>query len=618
MICLGATLRSTDYVVDACEHADCFAGESVISALVARRVMEQPEECALRDTTGRSLTYAELWERAGWMAAALAEAGVAPGDLVALAVERSVELPVAALGVLRAGAAYVPLDPAVPEERLRTVVEDCAPRAVVRGPGTRWMPPAGPAVVALPDAAPASRPPAPARTDAGKPMFVGYTSGSTGRPKGVVISHRAVASYVRSSHYCPLGPGDRVAGLSSPAFDITTFEIWNTLVAGATLVVLPDPASIPVQAWDGLLREHRITAMLLTTALFDMIAREDPTAFRSVDTLLFGGEQADAVTIRRVCEAEPPRRLVNAYGPTEATTMVSAFVCTAQSTAEVTRVPIGFPIQPGTLHVLDADARPVPTGEDGELCVSGPQLATEYLGDPALTARKFVTLPGGEHVYRTGDLVRCRPDGALEFLGRIDRQIKLRGFRIEPEEVELALMATGMASAVAVEKTGEGARAGLVAYVRPAAGAAAQADDLTDRLAAAVREALPAYMVPGRWIVMAEMPMHVNGKIDRGRLPEPGSADGTPTPGDAVPADGDENDPLTAVRAVVADLLQLPGVGPDENFLDLGGNSILAMQATARLRDRFGVELNPADLLFADSMAEFACLLAAQLAELPA
>ena len=316
---------------------------------------------------------------------------------------------------------------------------------------------------------------------------------------------------VTSPNYCTIAPGDRVANSSNPAFDATTFEVWSTLTAGGTLVVLPPVTDLPLDSWVDMIRAERITTMFLTTSLFHMVARERPTAFRTVDTLIVGGEQLEFAAVRRVLAEGPPQRLLNAYGPTETTTFATYYECTVDSLAGCERVPIGYALQNTRLHVVDEDLRPVRPGEPGELCIGGPGVALGYLHRPELTTEKFVPEPPVDGhpagtMYRTGDLVRELPSGALELLGRRDRQIKLRGFRIELEEIERAAVDTGLADAAFVEKLGQGPSATLIGFVLPAESAPPQPADLCATLLAELARRLPAYMIPARWNVLAEVP----------------------------------------------------------------------------------------------------------------
>ncbi|HYQ69462.1 non-ribosomal peptide synthetase [Actinophytocola sp.] len=583
-----------------------------VHGLVARWVRRTPTACAVTESeSGRSLTYEELWRHAGWLAAELAGA---PRRLVAAAASPSVDLAVALLGILRAGAAYVPLDPHAPADRLAAILHEAGdpPVVVAAGePGDRWADRlAGHPVVRVPAGGGSA---VDGEAGADSPAYVSFTSGSTGRPKGVVVPHRAVARLVLEPNYCTISPGDRVANMANPAFDATTFELWSTLTAGGTVVVLPTPAELPVDEWIARIAGAAVDTMFLTTSMFHTIARERPGAFATLANLVVGGEQLDLAVSRRVLAGKPPGRLVNGYGPTETTTFAAAYECTEESLRGMAKVPIGYPLQRTELLVLDERLTPVTPGEVGELCVGGPGVALGYLGQPELTARRFVEW-AGRTIYRTGDLVRELPGGALEVVGRSDRQVKVRGFRIELEEIEHATAATGLVEAVFVEKVGEGPNAALVGFVLPA-GAAGAADH--DGLAAVLRtrlaETLPGYMVPARWVPLDAVPLGPTGKADRTAMLAMLAAPAPPAAPDSTgPAEPARQAELAVVGQVVAEVLGVDGVAASDNFLDLGGNSILAVRIASRIGARLAVDVDPTELLLAETLAEFAGTLASE------
>ncbi|MFJ4981789.1 non-ribosomal peptide synthetase [Streptomyces coeruleorubidus] len=580
-----------------------------------------PDALAVCDTAGAALSYAELWERSGWLAADLASRGIGAGDRVALALGRSVDFVVAVLGVIRAGAAYIPLDPMAPPERVDGILADAEPAVILAAPHPLpALPPTRTRVVTgLPDRDPGTLLPDPA-SDPESVFYIGFTSGSTGRPKGVMIPHRAVERFATAPNYVRFEPGLRVACLGNPAFDIILFEVWTTLAGGGTAVILPDAVDIPITDWAAVLAGERIDMLFLTTALLEMIVLENPRAFASVRTVIFGGDVVDPGALRAICAAEPPRELVHVYGPTETATFASSHVCRDEELRDARRVPIGKAVQSTTLSLRDADLRPVPSGEVGEICIGGPQVALGYLGLPELTAERFVVLPDGERIYRTGDLGRLLPDGTFDFVGRVDRQVKVRGFRVELGEVEAAALRTGLVAAVVVERVGEGPEAHLVGFA--ASTAEADPTDLVAGLIKALRQALPEYMVPHRWQLFPTLPINSNGKVDRtgllAGLAESATAadvaNGASSSAAPVDADADaatdfaepESELCALLCEVVASVLHLPQVKPEDNFLDLGGTSILALQAASRLRKALtpDVLLNPAEILFADSLRD--------------
>ncbi|MFJ6793777.1 amino acid adenylation domain-containing protein [Streptomyces sp. NPDC091268] len=602
-----------------------------VHSLVAERVLDSPHACAVREAaTGAELTYRQLWDRAGQTAAVLAGHGIGAGGLVAVDLDRGAELIVALLGVVRAGAAYLPIDGHAPADRVTAVLKDSGAQAVIVGRGAERRRPvdtgadtlvltvpaageaagdatAGDATAPIPDGHPD------VRVDEESALCVGYTSGSTGVPKGVVVPHRAVRDLVTDAGHGTVTAEDRVAQLANPAFDAFTWEVWGALTAGAPLVVMPSVVEVDLERWTGLLVSERISTALLTTSLFHMVAREAPAALNTLRELLVGGEQLDLSATLRVLAAGGPERLVNIYGPTETTVFATTFVCTEESLAGRTRIPIGSPVRRARLHLLDDELRPVAPGETAELCVSGPSVTSGYLNQPERTAQSYVRYTGEDGttgtVYRTGDLVRRLPDGLYEVVGRADRQVKLRGFRIELEEVEQSAVATGRTEAAFVEKIGEGHTARLVgAFLLPREPVAAEESDPARRLAEALARQVPSYMLPARWLPLTEIPYGSTGKADRSRIKQllAEFADVTEPAG---PVRSQEGDAVTAlVVEVWAELLGIPrgSIGGCDDFIGLGGNSILATQAAFRLTEQLGTPLDPTDVLLAPSLADLA------------
>ena len=500
---------------------------SGIHRLIAAQVLTRPEEIAVKDHQGRQLSYRELWRESGRLTGVLQQRGVRRGDSVVIAADRSLELVVAILGVVRAGAWYVLPDPHAPRARQELMVGEVAPKAVVVSSlQPDWTIAADVPRVTLPQPEDGTDPqPRDVDVDPEDTVYVAYTSGSTGRPKGVQAPHRAVVNFMDTPSLVHLTPDDRVASLSSPASDATTLEVLSTLVAGATVVVLPQAMDVGVEEWVAAVREHGVTVMFLMTALFDLIAQEDPGAFSSLDTLMFGGDAPNIDTVRQVCRTAPPRRLVQGYGPTEATVFATAFLCTTQSLAGREQIPLGSALENYNIYVLDEETRSSMAAEQvGELCIGGPGVAKGYLHRPELNSRRFVQYaPEGhrpETIYRSGDLVRLRADGTVEFVGRVDRQVKIRGFRVEPEEVERTVLATGLADAAVVEKTGTGRSGHLVCFYVPVRSDMHLAEGGSDvqRLRTALAERLPGYMLPARWVEIERIPVTSNGKVDRSLL----------------------------------------------------------------------------------------------------
>jgi amino acid adenylation domain-containing protein len=630
------------------------AGIAARVAAVARR---RPDAIALVDG-GRRLTYAELDAHADRLAGRLVALGTAPGEIVGLCVERSAAHVVAMLGILRAGAAYLPIDAALPIERGALMLDECAARRVVvdaRGAALAW--PAAVRPVRLdPDADADARSFADTRTHAEMAAdphdtdgasavagerrpgetglapdafpdafpdpgadalaYVIFTSGSTGRPKGVKVPQAGVLRLVLGTDYVALGPGRVVAQASTCAFDAATFEIWGALLNGATLAIVPRTTLLDADALAARLRDDRIDTMFVTTALFNALVARRPALFASMDTVLFGGEAADGRAVRSVLEAGPPRRLLNVYGPTETTTFATWFDATAAWGADPSRVParvpIGRPIAQTTCRVLDPFGALAPRGTVGELHVGGPGVAIGYLNRPELDAAAFVEDPfePGARLYRTGDRVRWTDDDTIEFVGRADDQVKIRGFRIEPGEIEAALRACeGVADAtVVVHEHAPGERR-LVAYVVAAAGVAPAAL-AAPRLRTALRASLPEYMLPSAILAIAALPLNANGKVDRRALPDPAhalAAEAAVRRVTAAPRAADETE--NRLAALWCEVLDRAEVGPDDDFFELGGHSLLALRLLALVERRFGRTLPLAALFEAPTLRALAAAL---------
>jgi amino acid adenylation domain-containing protein len=446
---------------------------STIHEVFALRAAESPEAVAV-EQGDLQLSYAELDHRSDRLAAVLAGLGAGPDTLVAVSAARSPEMVVAWLAILKAGGAYLPVDPSYPAKRQRAMLEDSGAAVLLAGPGGELPEWSGRTLHLgdLPEGPEGAPVPAP-RVDPGHLAYVNYTSGSTGTPRGVAIPHRAVLRLLFGTDYVTLGPADRIAHASNVSFDAATFEVWGALLHGGRLVIIPRETLLEPRAYAAEIRRAGVTALFLTTALFQQIVTEAPGAFAGVRTVLFGGEQADPRRVRQALAEGPPERLLHVYGPTESTTFATWHP--VESVPEgVATVPIGRPLANTRAHVLDTALGPVPVGVSGELCLAGDGLARGYLSQPGLTAEKFVPDPfgpPGSRLYRTGDLVRRLADGAIEFQGRIDRQVKIRGFRIEPGEVEALLRehpgVRQAAVTVREDVPGEPGGRRLVAYVVP-------------------------------------------------------------------------------------------------------------------------------------------------------
>ncbi len=564
----------------------------------ARRAEETPDAVALV-AEGESLTYGELAGRARGVARLLSEQGIAPRTLVGLCVERDPWMIAGMLGILEAGCAFVPMDPAQPEERLRLLIEDskvtallAQERLVDRVPGV-----AGVRTIALDPVEPVSEAGA-GRVEVGAQdaAYVIYTSGSTGRPKGVVVPHGALANYAdHAARSFGLTPADRVLQFASISFDTAAEEIFPTFLAGAGLVLRTDAMLSSVEDFLDACREQGITVLDLPTAYWHVIVGDlEGTTFpTSIRLVILGGEAAKpeqlATWFREVGEGP---RLLNTYGPTEATIVATESELTAAD-AEHAAVAIGRPVRSVQAYVLDARGEPVPVGVPGELHLGGAGLARGYLDRPALTAERFVPDPfsgrSGARLYRTGDLVRQREDGSLEFAGRRDGQVKFRGYRIELGEIEAALaLHTGVEEAVVLLREDRPSAQRLVAYV-VANDPAPSADALRTHLS----ERLPEYMVPSATVFLDELPMTSSRKVDRAALPEPDRTEPVGGTGFVEPRNPLEEQ----IAEIWQEVLGVDRIGVYDSFFDLGGHSLLLMQVTGHLKKKLGVRLTPGELV---------------------
>ncbi|HEX8696157.1 MAG TPA: amino acid adenylation domain-containing protein, partial [Longimicrobium sp.] len=579
-------------VLEEWNAADAELPERTLHALFEAQAAATPAAPAV-EFAGEALTYAGLDARAGRLARRLRGMGVGPDTVVALCVERSLELPAALLGVLKAGGAYLPLDPSYPPDRLRYMLEDSGARVLVTQRALRdrldgVLAAAGGAVLCLDADEPGEADsfeadsfetdaPAPAAAPANL-AYVIYTSGTTGRPKGVMVPHRAAARLVMAqAEKLGFGPGERVLQFAPLGFDTSVAEIFTALCTGSCLCVEAADALLPGPPLARLLAERRITnAKFTPSALAAVPAAELP----ELRTVIVGGEACPGELVARWA---PGRRFFNVYGPTEATVRASCAECTPADPVP----PIGRPLAGARLYVVDAGMRPVPAGVAGELFIGGEGVARGYLGRPALTAERFVPDPfgagPGARLYRSGDRVRWRADGQLEFLGRIDEQVKVRGYRIEPGEVESVLLEhPAVREAVVAAREDVPGTKWLVAYVVGEGGAKPDPAALRAHLA----ERLPDYMVPGALVALEALPLTPNGKVDRRALPAP--ARGAARAGAYVA-------PRTAAEEVLAGIwsvvLGVERVGAEDNFFELGGHSLIATRVVSRVRGALGVEL---------------------------
>ncbi|MFD9429880.1 amino acid adenylation domain-containing protein [Streptomyces sp. NPDC060002] len=594
-----------------------------IPELVLRHAADRPDAIAVRHGE-RTLAYGELAARAGELAGWLRDRGVGPGDTVALLLAPGVETPVFWLASALAGAAYLPLDPAYPQAQLQLIVDDARPAVLVVDPecGQALDVPEGTAVTVAEALARARgrTAPGPAYDDSAT-LCVLYTSGTTGRPKGVVLPHRGLARLFVRPDFLPLDETDVVAQLCPLNFDGASYEIWGALTHGAQLVVLDKHLVLSPREMRTVVRERGVTTLLVTTPLLNRIIEDAPDLLQSLRRVYFGGELISVRHMRRALRWSRPGVLLHSYGPTE-NSFTSTWFPITDLAPNARTVPIGRPV-PGTevRVVQEGGTRPVPRGVPGELLLGGAGLADGYLNAPAMTADRFVT-DGTTRLYRTGDRVRWRPDGLLEFIGRNDNQVKIRSQRVELGEVEAVLDAHPAVESVFVTtRVNRRAEKEIVAYAVAAPGTDA------DEIGRHARLRLPAFAVPSHLLLVGELPLTPTGKIDRRRLPDPEqssrSAQPSPSPSPSpapasvpIPALAPEapsvasvtsaasmasaasvNSVTEGVRAAWRAVLEHDGFGPDRNFFDAGGHSLLLVKLMEQLRLTTGADVPVIDLL---------------------
>nr|WNA11483.1 nonribosomal peptide synthetase [Kitasatospora sp.] len=571
-------------------------GGTTLPELFRARAAAAPASVAL--VCGETaLSYRELDDRANRLAQLLTAHGAGPERIVALALPRSIDLVVAVLAVLKAGAAYLPLDPEYPAARLAHMVADARPALVLAGTETEAKLPGGhgapvlllddPAVLADLAGRPAHTPAVELHPD--HPAYVIYTSGSTGVPKGVVNTHRNVVRLFDATRaWFDFGPDDVWTLFHSYAFDFSVWELWGPLLHGGRLVVVPYETSRTPGAFLDLLADQGVTVLNQTPSAFHQLAQAEaalPVRRLALRLVVFGGEALQPARLADWYRRHPDDApvLVNMYGITETTVHVTHQPLTRDRARTGAESVIGVGIPDLRTHVLDGGLQPVPPGVVGELYVAGPGLARGYLGRPGLTAERFVAAPygvePGGRMYRTGDLVRRNPDGELEFVGRADHQVKVRGFRIELGEIEAALAAhPDVTQSTVVVRQDRAGDTRLVGYVVGREGLR------PERVREFTRSRLPGYMVPAAVVPLERLPITANGKLDRAALPEPdftlaGSGREARTPQEQIVCD------------LFAQVLGLPRVGVDDDFFELGGHSLLATRLIARIRTVLGVEL---------------------------
>jgi len=556
----------------------------------------------------KQLTYLQLNQRANCLAHHLKTLGVGPEVLVGICVERSLEMIVGLLGILKAGGAYVPLDLTYPSSRLAYMLEDSsAPVLLTQAHLVEKFSQHKAHTVCLDSdwekiAQESSLNPRSTVTP-DKKIYVIYTSGSTGKPKGVIVPHQAVNRLVLNTNYINFQSTDVVAFASNFSFDAATFEIWGALLHGAKLIGVSKDVVLSPNDFAEFIQKQEISVLYLTAPLFNQMASLVPSAFRSVQHLLFGAEAVEPTWVKEVLKNGPPSRLLHLYGPTESTTFATWYL--VQDVPEGAKtIPIGRPISGTRCFLLDAHKQPVPVGVPGEFYIGGDNLAQGYLNLPDVTAEKFISNPfsnePGSRLYKTGDKARYLPDGNIEFLGRIDNQVKIRGFRIELGEIEavLALNPVVRQTLVVALEDVPGHKY-LVAYIVPNHDSALASSDLRGFL----KEKLPDYMIPGAFVMLDALPLTPNGKVDRKALPIPNTA--------RQELQADKVAPRTRFEEILAqiwrEVFHRDILSIHDNFFELGGDSILSIQIIFKANSA-GLHLTPKQIFQHQTIADLAAV----------
>ncbi|NJL41114.1 MAG: amino acid adenylation domain-containing protein [Leptolyngbyaceae cyanobacterium SM1_4_3] len=579
-----------------------------IQELFEAQVRQQPDAIALR-FNGQLFTYQTLNQGSNQLARYLQRRGIRVEMRVGIGLERGVEAIAAMLAILKAGAAYVPLDPSYPPERLHFMVEDAGISIVLtQADWAESFQTNSVTVVCLEQdwnaIAQESDENLSTACTSDQLAYVIYTSGSTGTPKGVMVPHRAVNRLVCETNYVQIKAGDRIAQVANLAFDAATFEIWGALLNGGQLIGIDRETTLSPPDFVSQLQQQNIDILFLTTALLNQTVSQIPAGFRSLKYLLFGGEMVNVERVRSLVQQGKPQHLIHVYGPTENTTF-STWHEIAAVPENATTIPIGQAIANTQVYLLDAHLKPVPAGVWGEIYLGGDGLALGYLNRPEMTAERFMTVkfprpdapPQQKRLYKTGDRALYRADGNLEFLGRTDHQIKLRGFRVELGEVEMAIAHhSAVQTAVVIVREQDGSQdRQLVAYVVPKG-----TGKLAEReLRSFLKQTLPDYMVPAAFVVMDALPLTPNGKVDQKALPPP----------DLTVIGEAPVSPTTSLEASLVELwTQLLGrpAGIHDHFFELGGHSLLATQLVSRIRDRFQVELPLRNVFETPTIAQLA------------
>lgn len=556
----------------------------------------------------QKLDYRELQRRVHNLSNTLVHLGVKPGEPVGLCMDRSFDMVVAMLATLRAGGCFVPFDPAYPADRLAFMLQDTDVKVMLTQRHLTSTLPQHHARVVLLDEVKEGEPASMPRTTADSPAYIMYTSGSTGTPKGVVVPHRAIVRLVREQNFLPFGPDLCFLQLSNISFDASTLEIWGALLNGGRLVLQPQQKPTLPEICDEV-QKHGVTSVWFTVGLFNMLVDEQLQRLRSLKHIFTGGDVVSVPHVKKALKALGPNVLINGYGPTENTTFTCCFPINNE--ADITdNVPIGFPLNNTTVHVLDEQRNPVPIGRKGELYAGGDGVALGYWNRPDLTAERFIDDPfsgkSGAKLYRTGDIVRWNADGSIAFIGRGDGQVKIRGFRVELGEIENALNdLPGVKDKVVVARQDGMGEKQLACYIVPENDHAEEGEKLIAAVRDHLRATMPGYMVPTAFMALPELPLTANGKVDRRALPEPSAQAQAMKAEHVAPRTSTER----TLAAIWSKVLSAPDIGIHDDFFDLGGHSLIGIQLLGQVEQEFGRALPLKTIFEAPTIAQFAELL---------
>ena len=570
--------------------------DATVSAVFDEIVKDRPNTIALvQDST--ELTYEELNARARRLARRLRSRGVKRETIVACCFERSIEMIVALLAVLKAGGAYVPLDPSHPKARLDLILGDAGKPLIVtkKSLASSVLTGHSSQTILLDDESerlpvPKDEQWAPGEIAGPRSLaYVMYTSGSTGRPKGVMVEHRGILRLVRGTNYCRFGPDEKLLQFAPFSFDASTFEIWGALLNGSTLVLMP-PQSSSLEDLLGVIRKNRVTTLWLTAGLFHLLVEQHADGLRTLRQLLAGGDVLSPRHVRLFLEHAANTTLINGYGPTENTTFTCCHRMRAGDPVPES-IPIGKPVSNTRVYILDENMNPVSLEEIGELYAAGDGVARGYLNDPSATAARFLLDPftdePSQRMYRTGDLARWRPDGSIEFVGRVDNQVKILGYRIEPAEIETILQRHRQVKQACVVARTENGGKRLAAFFVPSA-----AGPTTDELRDFAASQLPQHMVPAFFVSLPALPLSDNGKVDRTALSKREIAVKQDSSITSIPGSEVESILVKLWQRV----LNLPAVSLDDNFFDLGGDSLLLVSVHSNLQKTLQTRIPVTDL----------------------